>query len=135
MTDPTDFLQTSMPLCASLAMRLMQNTPEMVTVELDWAANLCTVNGVLHGGVLMALADSAGAMCAFAKLPVGATGTSTIESKTNFLGVVRGGTVSAISTPLHVGGSTNVIETEIRDHRGKRVAKTTQTQTVLRATG
>ncbi len=83
----------------------------------------------------MALADSAGAMCAFANLPVGATGTSTIESKTNFLGAVRGGTVSAISTPLHVGGSTIVIETEIRDHRGKRVAKTTQTQTVLRAKG
>lgn len=135
MTEPTDFLQKSMPLCATLAMRLTQNTAEQVTVELDWAENLCTVNGLLHGGVLMALADSAGAMCAFANLPVGATGTSTIESKTNFLGAIRGGTVSAISTPLHVGGSTIVIETEIRDHRGKRVAKTTQTQTVLRAKG
>ncbi len=79
----------------------------------------------------MALADSAGGACAFANLPAGATGTSTIESKTNFLGAVREGVVSATARPLHVGGSTIVVETEV--HHGERlVAKTTQTQAVLR---
>jgi 1,4-dihydroxy-2-naphthoyl-CoA hydrolase len=132
-TELTQFLQTSMPLCGTLAMRLVENLPEKVAIELDWAESLCTINGVLHGGVLMALADSCGAMCAFANLPAGAIGTSTIESKTNFLGAVRSGTATAVSTPLHVGGSTIVIETDIRDDTGKRVVKTIQTQTVLRA--
>ena len=78
----------------------------------------------------MALADSAGAACAFLNLPEGAVATSTIESKTNFLGAVTDGTVTATSQPLHVGGTTIVIETELHD--GDRlVAKTTQTQAVL----
>lgn len=80
----------------------------------------------------MALADSAGGAAAFANLPEGASGTSTIESKTNFLGAVREGTVTATAKPLHVGGSTIVIETEIRNKAGKLVGKVTQTQTVLR---
>ena len=65
-------------------------------------------------------------------LPVEATGTTTIESKTNFLGGVRGGTVTATATPLHRGGTTIVIETGVRDAAGKLVAKVTQTQLVLR---
>ena len=132
MSDLTEFLHTSMPLCATLKMRVTETTPARVTIELDWAENLCTANGMLHGGVIMALADSCGGACAFANLPAGAIGTSTIESKTNFLGAVRNGTVTAISTPLHVGGTTIVIETDVFDATGKRVAKTTQTQTVLR---
>ena len=132
MDNPTQFLHASMPLCAMLAMRMVENTPQRVVLEIDWVENLCTSNGMLHGGVVMALADSAGGACAFANLPTGAAGTSTIESKTNFLGAVRSGTVRAISTPLHVGGSTIVVETDVVDATGKRVAKTTQTQTVLR---
>ncbi|HEV2141424.1 MAG TPA: PaaI family thioesterase, partial [Candidatus Dormibacteraeota bacterium] len=85
-----------------------------------------------HGGVLMALADSAGGACAFLNLPPDATGTSTIESKTNFLGAVRAGTVTATATPLHRGGTTIVVETTVRDASGKPIAKTTQTQLVLR---
>jgi uncharacterized protein (TIGR00369 family) len=87
----------------------------------------------------MALADSSGAACAAVTLPEGASGTSTIESKTNFLGAVRDGTVRAVSRPLHAGSSTIVIETELRmvddgspGQRGKLVGKTTQTQSVLR---
>ena len=132
MSDLTEFLHTSMPLCATLNMRMVETTPERVRIEIDWAENLCTANGMLHGGVVMALADSCGGACAFANLPPGAVGTSTIESKTNFLGAVRKGTVTAISTPLHVGGTTIVVETDVIDASGKRVAKTTQTQTVLR---
>ena len=135
MSDLTEFLHTTMPLCATLNMRMIETTPERVVLELDWAENLCTANAMLHGGVVMALADSAGGACAFANLPAGAIGTSTIESKTNFLGAVRAGTVTAVSTPLHVGGTTIVVETDVRDATGKRVAKTTQTQTVLRPKG
>ena len=80
----------------------------------------------------MALADSAGGTCAFLNLPDGAAGTSTIESKTNFLGAIKDGTVTATSKPLHVGGSTIVIETEIRRADGKLVGKVTQTQAVLK---
>jgi uncharacterized protein (TIGR00369 family) len=79
----------------------------------------------------MALADTAGAVCAFLNLPEGAT-TATIESKTNLLAAVRDGTVTAVSTPLHVGGRVIVVETAVTDEAGGLVAKTTQTQAVLR---
>ena len=93
---------------------------------------MCTTAGALHGGVIMALADSAGGMCAFFNLPDGAKGTSTIESKTNFLGAVREGVVTATATPLHVGGTTIVVETDVTRADGQRVAKVIQTQVVLR---
>jgi uncharacterized protein (TIGR00369 family) len=85
----------------------------------------------MHGGAVMALADAAGGLAAFLNLPEGAVGTSTIESKTNFLAGVQGGdTVRATSAPLHVGRMTIVIETTLTVG-GCLVAKTTQTQTVL----
>jgi len=103
-------------------------------MTMAWAERLTTGNGILHGGALMALADSAGAGCASLNLPEDAAGTSTIESKTNFLGAVRDGDVVATARPLHVGKTTIVVETEIR--AGDRlVAKVTQTQAVLRPRG
>jgi uncharacterized protein (TIGR00369 family) len=87
---------------------------------------------MMHGGALMALADSAGAVVAFVNLPEGAVGTSTVESKTNFFGGVRDGTVRAVARLLHKGSTTIVVETEVRDGGGRLVAKTTQTQIVLR---
>ena len=80
----------------------------------------------------MAVADSAGAACAFLNLPKDASGTATIESKTNFLGAVRAGSVIATAAPLHAGGATIVVETSVRDSSGRLVAKVTQTQMVLR---
>lgn len=127
----TQLIQSSMPLCATLEIEADEVSPSRCVLTLAWRAELCTIGGALHGGVLMALADSAGAACAFANLPAGATGTTTIESKTNFLGAARSGVVTATSTPLHVGGTTIVIETELRTDDGKLVAKTTQTQAVL----
>lgn len=121
-----------MPLAATLGIRTDEYSPERVVMSLDWAPSLCTAGGILHGGVVMAVADSAGAACAFLNLPADATGTSTIESKTNFLGAVRGGSVTATATPLHRGGTTIVVETSVRDSAGKLVAKVTQTQLVLR---
>jgi uncharacterized protein (TIGR00369 family) len=133
MTDElTAFLHQAMPLCATLGMRGVLHTPEEVRVELDWRPERTTTAGLLHGGAVMALADSAGAVCAFLNLPEGASGTSTIESKTNFLGAVKDGTVTATSKPLHVGSTTIVVETEVRRGDGRLVAKTTQTQAVLR---
>ena len=129
-TKPALDIQALMPLCATLGIRTDVASKELVSLALDWRAELCTTGGMLHGGALMALADSAGGTCAFLNLPDGAAGTSTIESKTNFLGAVREGTVVAHSRPLHVGRSTIVIETEVRAG-DKLVAKVTQTQSVL----
>ena len=122
-----------MPLAATLGMRADEYTAQQVVLSLDWRPELCTAGGILHGGVVMALADSAGGACAYLNLPPGAAGTSTIESKTNFLGAVRGGVLTATATPLHRGGTTIVVETVVRDSADKPVAKTTQTQLVLRS--
>jgi len=80
----------------------------------------------------MTLGDTLGAVCAYLNLPEGAT-TSTIESKTNFFRPVREGFVEGVSTPLHVGRTTIVVQTDIRDAQNRRVALVTQTQTVLRS--
>jgi len=132
VVDPTEQIQSLMPLCATLGMRVVRNEPAGVELEMDWTPERCTANGLLHGGAIMALADSGGGACAFANLPKDAVGTSTIESKTNFLGAARGGVVRSISRPLHVGSTTIVVETEVRDDTGRLIAKTTQTQIVLK---
>jgi 1,4-dihydroxy-2-naphthoyl-CoA hydrolase len=128
----TDLVRSSMPLCDTLDIRAVAAGPAEVRLEIDHAPGLCTAGGVLHGGVVMALADSAGATCAYLNLPEGASGTTTLESKTNFLGAVGDGTATAVATPLHVGGSTIVIETLVTDAAARPVAKVTQTQMVLR---
>jgi uncharacterized protein (TIGR00369 family) len=130
--DSTAFLHTAMPLCATLGMRAVSLEPAAVVLEVDWAPDRLTSGGILHGGVVMALADSAGGYCAFANLPEGATATATIESKTNMLRAVRLGTIRATARVLHAGGTTIVVETEVRDEQDRLVAKTTQTQAVLR---
>lgn len=127
----TELLHVGMTLTKTLGMRAIESNPERVVIDMDWSPDLLTAGGLLHGGAIMALADASGGLAAFMNLPEEAAGTSTIESKTNFLGGVQeGDTVRATSTPLHVGGSTIVIETTLAV--GDRlVAKVTQTQTVL----
>ena len=115
---------------ATLGIRTFGDAEE-VDATLEWSPELCTAAGVLHGGVLMTLADTAGAVCAFFNLPPGAR-TVTIESKTNFLGAIREGDVLARARPLHVGKTTIVVETDVLDASGRRVARTTQTQAVLK---
>lgn len=127
-----DALISSMPFAVANGVRLTAASVDEVTGELDWATDRCTVGGALHGGALMALADSLGAILAYLNLPEGAAGTSTIESKTNLFRAVRGGTVTATTTVLHGGRSTVVVQTDVRDAEGRRVALTTQTQAVLR---
>lgn len=120
----------AMPFARELGIELVEAKPEEVRGRLQWSERLCTTGGVLHGGVLIALADSLGAICAFLNVPAGA-GTSTIESKTNFFRAVRDGHVDATSRPLHVGRSTIVVQTDLTDASGRRVAQVTQTQAVL----
>ena len=122
-------LVAAMPFAERLGLRIESATKDQVRGELDWAAELCTAGGVLHGGALMAAADSIGALCAFLNLPDGTT-TATIESKTNFFRAVSGGTVSLTAAPLHVGRTSIVVQTDLRDGDGKRVALVIQTQAV-----
>jgi uncharacterized protein (TIGR00369 family) len=125
-------LLEAMPYAAALGIELDSASAEEVTGRLPWAPELCTTLGVLHGGALMTLADSLGALCAFLNLPPGA-GTSTIESKTNFFRAVREGEVNARSFPLHVGRTVIVVQTELSNGGGKRIAQVVQTQAVLAA--
>src|SRR3954449_2629071 len=92
---------STMPFAATIGSELLSAEASGVCARLAWDESRCTAGGMLHGGVLMSLADSAAAVCAFLNLPEGAAGTTTVESKTNFLRGVREGTVIASSTPLH----------------------------------
>jgi uncharacterized protein (TIGR00369 family) len=128
-TDPAK-LVAAVPFAARLGIQVKEVSPQRVIASMSWAEDRCTTSGILHGGALMAFADTIGAMCAAANLPPGA-GTTTIESKTNFFRAVRGGVVTATSEPLHVGRTTIVAQTNLADDRGKLVAQVTQTQAVL----
>ncbi|MGX7827411.1 PaaI family thioesterase [Actinokineospora sp. 24-640] len=123
-------LTESMPFAVATGVRITSASPEEVRATLPWQDDRCTVGGVLHGGALITLADSAGAVCAFLNLPHGAKGTSTIETKTNIFRAVTSD-VEAIARPLHIGSTTIVVQTDLHAD-GKRVAQTTQTQIVLR---
>lgn len=124
-------LHEMVPFAAELGIELIRAEKAEVRGRVAWTAARCTVGGVLNGGVIMALADNTGALCAFHNLPAGAGGTTTLESKTNFLHAVRGGHATAISRPLHAGRRVVVVETEVVDDDGRLVAKVTQTQAVL----
>jgi len=115
-----------------LGIRFIEVSRERVVAELAYREALTTVGGSLHGGAVMALADTVGAAATALNLPSGA-GTTTIESKTNFLAAARAGTVRAEATPLHRGKRTMVWQTRITDETGRLLALTIQTQMVLLA--
>ena len=123
-------LMALMPFAGALGIELVSASAEEVVASMAWSAERCTSNGVLHGGALMTLADSAGAVCAFVNLPPGA-GTSTVETKTNFFRPVTAGQVRAEARPLHVGRRFVTVQTTLTDDEGRLVAQTTQTQAVL----
>jgi uncharacterized protein (TIGR00369 family) len=125
-------LVATMPFAERLGVQVDAASAEEVRGGLDWLPELCTAGGVLHGGVVMALADSLGAICAYLNLPAGAT-TATLESKTNFFRAVRGGRVTATSRPLHVGRSSIVVQTDVADEGAQPVALVIQTQAVISA--
>jgi uncharacterized protein (TIGR00369 family) len=120
----------AVPLAGLLGIEIVAAKPDEVRGTLPWRADLCTSGGILHGGALMAFADTLGGVCAFLRLPEGA-GTATVESKTNFFRPVRGGVVTGVARPLHAGRSFIVVQTDLIDESERRVAQVTQTQAVI----
>jgi uncharacterized protein (TIGR00369 family) len=128
MTNPADL----MPFAKLMGVTVIEATADRVVGELIVRDDLCTAGGILHGGAIMAFADALGAVGAFLALPQGAVSTTTIESKTNFLGGAKAGvTVRGETTPAHRGRNTSVWQTKIDTTDGKPVALVTQTQMVL----
>ena len=116
-----------------LGIQFTEVTKERVIARLGVRPNLCTVGDILHGGTIMAFADTLGAVATFVNLPQGAR-TTTIESKTNFLGGAPAGShVIAECTPIHRGRTTMVWQTHVKSEAGKLLALVTQTQMVLSA--
>src|ERR671934_1316726 len=112
-------------LPALLGLRFVEASPERVVAELTIRDELRTVGGALHGGTLMALADTVGAAATIVNLPPGA-GTTTLESKTNFFAAGRSGVVRAESVPLHRGKRTMVWQTRVTDEAGRLLSQTIQ---------
>ena len=113
-----------------LGIEFVELAPERVLAMLAIRDDLRTVGGALHGGTLMAFADTVGAVATVLNLPAGA-GTTTLESKTNFFAAGRSGTVRAETTPLHRGKRTMVWQTRVTDESGRLLSLTIQTQMVL----
>ena len=129
MPDRPQDLAALMPFAQQLGITVDEASPDRVIARLAWTPQLCTVGGVMHGGALMSLADTAGALVAFLGLPDGAT-TATITSTTQLLRPVTGGTVRAVAVPLHRGRTMVTAQTSLYDDDGRLVAQTTQVQAV-----
>jgi 1,4-dihydroxy-2-naphthoyl-CoA hydrolase len=130
--DPIAVLeQNRMPFADLLGVKIVSAAPERVVAEMAVRENLCTSPAVLHGGAMMAFADSLGAYATMLNLRDNAT-TTTIESKTNFFAPAPvGSTVSGECIPLHRGRRTMVWQTRLTNAQGRLLALVTQTQMVL----
>jgi uncharacterized protein (TIGR00369 family) len=129
MSADLDALVALMPFAGQLGLVLDEAGPSLVVARLDWAPHLCTSGGVMHGGVLMALADTAGALVTFLGLPEGKT-TSTITSTSHMFRPVSAGTARAVAVPVHRGRTTVTAQTSVYDADERLVAQTTQVQAV-----
>ena len=123
-------LEWNTGLIAHLGIEVLEVTPDRVVGRLEVRENLMTVGGTVHGGTLMAFADTIGAVGTVANLQEGQR-TATLESKTNFIAGCRSGSLRAEAKPIHKGRRTHVWETRITDEAGKLVSITTQTQMIL----
>jgi 1,4-dihydroxy-2-naphthoyl-CoA hydrolase len=122
-----------LPFAQLLGIRFLTATPECVSAEMMVREDLCTRPAILHGGAMMSLADTLGACATSLNLRDGA-GTTTIESKTNFIGpAMVGTTVRAECVAIHRGRRTMVWQTRVTSENGKLLAVITQTQMVLAA--
>ena len=133
MSHPVAALQERLqPLFPGLmGLQLTEVGSDRIVATLQVRPDLCTTGGILHGGAVMAFADTLGAVGTFVNLPEG-KGTTTVESSTKFLGAAKAGsTVTGESTPLHKGRTTMVWQTMIRGDNGRLCAVVTQTQLVL----
>ena len=135
MADGKDFVAhlngNPMPFAKLLGIVFTAAEPERVVAEMPVRDELCTRPDICHGGALMAFADTVGAAATIVNLPEG-HGTTTLESKTNFLSAApMGKRLIAEATPIHRGRSTQVWQTRITVEGGRLVAVVTQTQMVL----
>jgi len=132
MSDQDERIGRQLPFARHLGIEIVSSQPERIVGEMEVRPELCTRPDVLHGGAIMAFADTLGAMGTVANLPSGKW-TTTIESKTNFIGPAKlGQTVVGEATPVHRGKRTQVWQTRITTKDGGRlVAVVTQTQMVL----
>jgi len=117
-------------LVKHLGIEFVEVTADRVVARLKVEEQLMTVTGTIHGGTLMAFADTIGAAGTVANLAEGQS-TATLESKTNFIAGCRSGIVQAEAKPIHKGKRTHVWETRITDEKGKLLSITTQTQMIL----
>ncbi|MGY8676933.1 PaaI family thioesterase [Bradyrhizobium sp. UFLA05-153] len=121
-----------MPFAELKGVQFVAAEPDCVVARMTIRPDLCTLGHIAHGGAIMALADSVGAAATVINLPADAKGTTTLESKTNFIGgAMEGTTVIATATPIHRGRRTQVWQTRLETEDGKLVALVTQTQMVL----
>ena len=124
---------TGMPFADLMGLEITERAKDRVVGRLTVREDLCTAGGILHVGAFMAFADALGAIGGFLNLPAGAR-TTTLESKTNFLGSARvGTTVTGEATPLHIGRRSSVWQTRITSAEGKLLALVTQTQMTVEA--
>lgn len=127
-----DNLAATMPFSRLMGVEVTTAMPDRIEGRIEVRADLCTTGGIMHGGAIMAFADALGAIGAAINLPEGAGGTTTIESKTNFLGAApQGEVVEAVTTPVKIGKRLSVWQTLIRRADKREVALVTQTQLVL----
>jgi uncharacterized protein (TIGR00369 family) len=127
----TRFQANPLPFAALLGIELLSASADGVTAEFTVREDLCTHGAMMHGGAIMAFADTLGALATLANLKEGA-GTTTIESKTNFLsGAPLGARLRGETTPVHRGRRTMVWQTRVTLPDGKLIALVTQTQLVL----
>lgn len=117
-------------LVKHLGIRFVETEKDRVVAELEVRPELLTTTGALHGGTLMAFADTVGAAGTVVNLAQGQS-TATLESKTNFFAAAMSGKVRAESTPLHKGKRTHVWQTRVTDEKGKLLSLTIQTQVIL----
>lgn len=121
-----------MPFAELKGVTFVEAEQDRVVARMLVRPDLCTLGHTIHGGAVMAFADSVGAAATVINLPPDAKGTTTIESKTNFVGGAKEGTtITATATPMHRGRRTQVWQTRIEGENGKLVAVVTQTQMVL----
>jgi 1,4-dihydroxy-2-naphthoyl-CoA hydrolase len=124
-----DELIAMMPFAAEMGIRLEEASADRVVAVLPWTPRLCTTGGIMHGGALMSLADTAGALVAFLGLPEGAS-TATITSTTQLMRPVSTGSVRAVALALHRGRTVVTVQTTLHDSDSRLVAQTTQVQAV-----
>ena len=132
MTPLEKIRSMTMPFADLKGVTFVEADKDRVMARMMVRPDLCTANNTIHGGAIMAFADSVGAAATVINLPEDAKGTTTLESKTNFIGGAREGTtIVATATPVHRGRRTQVWTTRIETEEGKLVAIVTQTQMVL----